>query len=311
MLDDTTVVTTEPSAAARVAAVSQDPLPRRIEPLAEPIPVAISRRRPPRRVVVLAIAGLVAGIAVTMTHRYVVGGLVHANRQRHLAADFRTGRPAVGDGEAIGVIQIPKVGISEVVVAGEGTDNLRSGPALRTDGPVPGVPGVSMIVGHRRDYGGPFDRIPELVAGDSIVVQARNLKPVDYRVVAVRSMTTDPRETPALLGPLTAPATSRLLLVTGTGAWFDRGVFVVVADATVPGDEAPERLEPRIAPRGSSVIGPVLLGGVLAALAAVLCAIGLGGHRSRWPRIVCLIPVVSLSVILGLMTLEQAFAPLK
>ncbi len=269
-----------------------------------------SLRQTARRWIVRLLMVVVVGVVLGWAQQHVVGSMIHANRQRHLAADFRTGRSLVEPGTAIAVIQIPRLAVDQVVVAGDGGDNLRSGPGLRMDSDVPGVPGVSVIAGHRRGYGAPFADVPTLIAGDSIVVQTRNLRPVDYRVVSVSPITSDARELSRFLGPLPAPATARLLLVTGGGGLLQDDLVVVVADATVPGAAEESRLEPRLAPRGRSLISRTAVGAMLAAATVALCLVVLRGRRPRWPLALCIVPVGLLTTVLGMMTIEALLAPL-
>ncbi len=281
----------------------------------DPTGAALSMRREPRfaaRPVVFAAVVAIAGVVmIWWLHHHVVAGLIHSNRQQHLAADFRTGRPSVEPGEAIAVVQIPRLGVDQIVVAGDDPDNLRSGPGLRTDGSLPGVPGVAMIVAHRHGYGAPFVDVPDLVVGDSVVVQTRNLKPVDYRVVSINSMTTDPKELPRLLGPLVAPATARLLLVTGSGSWIDDNVVIVVADAIVPGVGTPSNLDSRIEPRGGSLFNRTMLGVILSIAASVLGYLSLRPIRRRWPMIVCLVSPIVLAWVLLMMSVEDVLASFR
>lgn len=302
--------TDTPSIAARAPSP-----PATVSVAADQLRARSSTQQEPRfvpRTVALVVVAAIVGVAVLWSlHHHVVARLIHSNRQQHLAADFRTGRPSVEPGEAIAVVQIPRLGVDQIVVAGDDPDNLRSGPGLRTDGSMPGVPGVSMIVGHRNGYGAPFVDLPKLVVGDSVVVQTRNLKPVNFRVVSINSMTTDPKELPRLLGPLVAPATARLLLVTGSGSWFDREVVIVVADAIVPGAGVPTDFVPRIEPLGGSLFHRGTLGAVLAMIASALGFLSLRTICRRWPMILCLAAPLILAWVLLMMTTEQAFAPFR
>jgi sortase A len=88
-------------------------------------------------------------------------------------------RPLPGD--AIGKIEIPAIGVSEYVVEGTSTDDLRQGPGHYPATPLPGGRGTSAIAGHRTTYGAPFRRIDELEAGQRITVDMPNRRYV-YRV---------------------------------------------------------------------------------------------------------------------------------
>lgn len=77
---------------------------------------------------------------------------------------------AIGEGGAIARIQIPKLGVDSIVVAGTGREPLRKGPGAWEHGSLPGAPGNATISGHRTTYGAEFNRVDELVPGDEIIV---------------------------------------------------------------------------------------------------------------------------------------------
>lgn len=74
------------------------------------------------------------------------------------------------EGEAIAVIEIPKIGLDEVVVEGVGVEDLKKGVGRYPDTRMPGERGNSALAGHRTTYGAPFNRIDELNDGDEITV---------------------------------------------------------------------------------------------------------------------------------------------
>jgi sortase A len=74
------------------------------------------------------------------------------------------------EGDAIARIVIPAIGVSEYVVEGTDTTDLRKGPGHYPDTPLPGEPGTSAIAGHRTTYGAPFRDIDQLERGHRIRV---------------------------------------------------------------------------------------------------------------------------------------------
>ena len=86
------------------------------------------------------------------------------SRWPHPSAD-----PALG--AALGVITIPAIDLSMVVVEGTGDDQLRSGPGHYPGTPLPGEAGNSAIAGHRTTYLHPFYNLNDLVAGDPITIE--------------------------------------------------------------------------------------------------------------------------------------------
>lgn len=77
---------------------------------------------------------------------------------------------AVADGRALTRIEIPKLGVSTVVVEGTNATALAAGAGHYRDTPLPGQPGNVSIAGHRTMNGQPFNRLDELDPGDKIVL---------------------------------------------------------------------------------------------------------------------------------------------
>ena len=73
-------------------------------------------------------------------------------------------------GEPVGIIKIPKIGLERTIVQGITVPDLRKGPGHYPDSPMPGQLGNAAIAGHRTTYGQPFNQIDELVPGDAITI---------------------------------------------------------------------------------------------------------------------------------------------
>ena len=69
------------------------------------------------------------------------------------------------EGDSIARIEIPAIGVSEYVVEGTDTGDLRKGPGHYPDTPLPGERGTAAIAGHRTTYGAPFRNIDDLKRG--------------------------------------------------------------------------------------------------------------------------------------------------
>jgi sortase A len=95
-----------------------------------------------------------------------------------------TGLPVADDpaGQGLLVVQIPRLTLDLVVLGGVGRDQLRRGPGLLPGTPAPGLPGNSVIAGHRTTWGAPFGRLDELRPGDRILAGPVE-HPVAYTVV--------------------------------------------------------------------------------------------------------------------------------
>lgn len=87
------------------------------------------------------------------------------------------------EGQALGVIEIPKIGVQKFIVEGTAKTDLKKGPGHYMGTPLPGQAGNAAIAGHRTTYGAPFNRIDELVPGDLIETYTSQGK-FTYQVIA-------------------------------------------------------------------------------------------------------------------------------
>jgi len=76
---------------------------------------------------------------------------------------------AIPEGQAVGWIDIPKIGVHQIFVQGVADNDLQEGPGHYPGTPYPGEPGNAAIAGHRTTYGAPFFRLNELSPGDQII----------------------------------------------------------------------------------------------------------------------------------------------
>ena len=131
-----------------------------------------------------------AGVLLLLFVAYELWGtnISEARSQTSLAHQWQTARahtpkPAAGTtattvastpalpGYAIGIIQIPKIGVQKYLVQGVGETDLMKGPGHYPGTPMPGQPGNVAIAGHRTTYGAPFYNLDQLAPGDKIVVE--------------------------------------------------------------------------------------------------------------------------------------------
>ena len=119
-----------------------------------------------------------AGLLILAFVGYQLWGtsFAEARSQDQLVEEFERSRPAplepirVVPGGAVGIIEIPKIGVDKAFVEGVGVEDLKKGPGHYPKTPMPGQPGNAAIAGHRTTYGAPFNRLDELVAGDAILI---------------------------------------------------------------------------------------------------------------------------------------------
>ena len=89
----------------------------------------------------------------------------HDTTLRSDAATFRRG---LDEGDAVGRIVIPRIGLDSVVVEGTASSDLARGPGRYRITSLPGSGGTVAIAGHRTTYGQPFRHIDDLRRGDTI-----------------------------------------------------------------------------------------------------------------------------------------------
>jgi LPXTG-site transpeptidase (sortase) family protein len=132
----------------------------------------------------------------------------------------------VARGTPVALLDIPELGVKEVVVEGTASRQTKVGVGHRPDTPLPGQPGVSVLMGRAAAYGGVFGRLSQLEPGETFTVTTGQGRST-YRVVGVRKGSV---KLPALEG-----SAGRLTLVTAAGSPFlPHGVLRVDADLVSP-----------------------------------------------------------------------------
>jgi sortase A len=88
--------------------------------------------------------------------------------ERRMAFAARSLDRRTEGGDPIGRIRIPTIGVSEVMVEGTNTADLRAGPGHYPATAFPGERGTVAVAGHRTTYGAPFRKLDGLHAGERI-----------------------------------------------------------------------------------------------------------------------------------------------
>lgn len=186
----------------------------------------------------VSLCALAVGLVLELT--VVSSFQQRASQQRafdRLRAELATGTAPLGgtdaDGELLPLgtplayLEIPSIGLRQVVVEGTTAETLFTGPGHRRDTPLPGQAGTSLVVGRRAAYGGPFARIGDLERGATIHVTTGQGE-FDYRVLGVRRAG-ERQPSAAKTG------SGRLVLATADGrAFIPSDVLWVDADLTGP-----------------------------------------------------------------------------
>ena len=108
----------------------------------------------------MALCGLAVLVVGFAGYLIAITPLQQASAQANLYSDL---------GEQLKTATAP-VAAPLPVVESSTSENLRLGPAHRTDSALPGQIGSSVILGRRATYGAPFRALNELKTGDAIVV---------------------------------------------------------------------------------------------------------------------------------------------
>jgi sortase A len=98
------------------------------------------------------------------------GPSLAAERQA-IAREAKRYRRGVGEGDAIGRIQIPRIGLNMVLVDGTDHESLKKGPGRYLGSFMPGEDRLVYIAGHRTTYLAPFSHIDALRTGDVVTLQ--------------------------------------------------------------------------------------------------------------------------------------------
>lgn len=229
------------------AAPASPPPPRRPRRMPRPIPQYAPLTA--GQALARGILALVAALALAFVfHLLILSHVLHFAAQQQLSDTYRAQLAAgtapvsegdfddvlLADGVPVGIIEIPRLGIREVISEGTSSGVLTGGPGHRRDTVLPGQVGVSVVMGRAAAFGGPFGRLQSLQPGDTFEVrtgQGANT----FQVLGVR-YAGDP--TP----PAPARGESRLILMTARGApYVPTGIAYVDATLTSPAQPAGAR----------------------------------------------------------------------
>jgi sortase A len=290
-------VEAEPDAPGANGAVIADEAPP-AERAPEPVEVAPADRQPAGRpasahpvlrnaIIVMAILGALAGGFVL--YEFWLTGLIQSRSQTHLLSQFKASlvlddTPALvtpPQGQPVGVIEIPSIGVSQVMVQGISSSDTKLGPGHDPATPAPGQAGNAVVVGRRAAYGAPFAKLDQIAQGAPIDVLTRQGL---FVYTAQRLVKNAPLGSPAIARQGTGTG-SRLTLITSDPPYTAQQEIVVVAALKGKGLQAPGPLP--LPPPGEhpgqttneSQWGRILLWGELLAV-----AIGVTWYliRRRW-----------------------------
>lgn len=294
---------------------------RAVPPLPEPAAPAPAPAPAPARRPLSAVAGTsltLVGLLLLafVAHVALLGGLVHQRDQATAYDDLRlalaSGTAPVGPtdvdgvplalGAPVALLDVPELGLREVVLEGTTSGVTQSGVGHRRDTPLPGQVGTSVLVGRKAGFGGPFRDLTGLSVDDVITVTTGQGEQ-RFEVTSIRRS-----GQPA---PVVPPGAAALTLVTALGSAFaPSGLVLVDALATTP-------VQPRPAtafPPGSLPVAERALEGepaaayplVLWCQALLLAALGYTWARVRWGRRQAWLVGVPVLTVLSLVVADTA-----
>jgi sortase (surface protein transpeptidase) len=274
-----------------------------------PPPIGVVRQVAGTTVIILAACLIGFGVWLAFVSK------LHYDRVQHIAyADFRSelalalaptgptdpnvtpdpSKPPVllAPGSSVAVLSIPAIGLNAVVFQGTSPQVTENGPGHLRDTPMPGQPGISVIMGRSTAFGGPFSKLATLAPGDTITTTTGQ-GVAKYTVIDLRRAG-DPAPPPPGTG------TGRLILATADGPPFaPAGVLWVDAQLTSkPFDEPAMILSPVNLSPGENVLGtdsiawvPIVLWGQFL-LAAAAIAGWLWRRWGAWQTWIVALPVL-------------------
>ncbi len=216
-----------------------EPSPPQLRTAPLVVPAPRSRVVTVSRTALIVVAAVAIGLSAQLT---VVSSFEHRadqqgafNRLRlelaegtaPLGQTTKSGRP-LPMGTPMAVLEIPSIGVHQVVLEGTTSAVLMSGPGLARSTAMPGDTGTTVILGREATFGGPFSRLHDLRVGQKFTVVTGE-GTSKFQVLAVIGR--GGAKAPA------APASgkSQLILVTADGTpFFPSGVLHVYAKLIGP-----------------------------------------------------------------------------
>jgi len=280
-------------------------------PVSAPAPRSVSARRIAGKVF-LAL-GFV--LALFLVFEFAVTNLMYDRSQALLQKDLQAlvaSREATSldwvpqQGQPVGVLTIPKIGLSSVIVQGSSASMTEQGPGHLRGTPMPGRLGNSVILGRRATYGAPFENLDQLLPGDPLTV-ATGAGEFTYLVQNVSIVR--PGD-PDVVGP---SYDSRLTLITSSPKYLATGRYVVTAVLKGLPAPQPTMAAVAVAPTELGIQGePSAIGGVLlwAELAVIAVITGVWLRRRVSRRVAWLLTApLALALIWAAFTAADRLLP--
>jgi sortase A len=193
----------------------------------------------------------------------------------------------VAEGAPVAVLNIPQIGLRDVVVVnGTTSRDLALGPGHMPSSALPGQTGLSIIYGKMATFGAPFAHLMQLNRGDRFTVTTGQ----GTATYQVESFGTS-------IDPAPADSANRLVLETAESSFAPSYAVQVSADlvsAARPNPDdwpAPTAQDVDMASDSADSLVPLTLWSQ-ALLITVIIATVAANRWSRWPTYLCMAPVV-------------------
>jgi sortase A len=246
-------------------------------------------------------------LALFFVFEYTVTGAIQARSQQALLKQFGD-RLALGAFNSptapiaagpVAVLEIPDIGVKQVVVEGATTTDLKQGPGHVPGTPLPGEYGNAVVIGHRSIYGSPFSALDQLHPGaDITVLTGQGL--FNYTVSKVIRVHPGQQD---VVGPTSS---SRLTLVTSVSA-FSSDRLAVIATLQGPPVGVPQRPPVYVGQDQLGMVGDSsgAFIAVLAAQALVIALIVAVRLYRRWPPAAAYLVTTPIILALLLVVFEN------
>lgn len=200
------------------------------------------------------------------------------------------------NGQPVGILQIPTLGIKQVVVQGSTATDLLKGPGLVPGTAPPGSLGNAVIAGHRQIAGSPFHNLARLRAGDRVYMTTA-LGRYDYEVTQVG------QARPGAPDPMSPNRHPELTLVTSSPTLSGGRLYVVSKLLSTPNSAHIPHTPPTVAQRqlngDGSAATPAVLLGVLFGLVVVITLLAYRKWRANaWAIYLLTTPVTVAAALL-------------
>ena len=205
-------------------------------------------------------------------------------------------------GTPVALLEIPAIGVRDVVLEGTTSGTTLSGPGHRRDTPLPGQIGASVVYGRQTSYGAPFAGLASLSKGDAITATTGQ--------GVAKYTVTDVRYTGDALPAAMKAGEGRLTLVSAAGLPFmPDSIIRVDAQLTSTPAESPGKVvgypalaQNELTMQGDPSAWPLLLLGVIMLFATLALFTLSRRYWGRWQTWIVAVPVL---LAFGTFTAQQ------